>query len=493
MAAPAVLPALPLKRLRHAGRELALPLKRLRHAGRELALPLDIILPDGRALRLEEIRRVLPGQRYVGVASFAGRTVLAKLFVGNKAAKRFAAEKAGALLLAAQALPTPSLLDGDFALEEQAGWLLFEYLIDAKTLADKLTTEQYRESVFRAAAAIAQLHARGLWQEDLHPGNLLEQDGKLFWIDGGGIRAEQPGQALSAPRALDNYALFLAQLPLRQTLAENVLTALCAAYHTANPLSAKGWLPSTLIEAVTYWRQARVRDWLRKIKRDCSNFARRQKGWRGAFGLTMTRREEAEALAPLLADPDAFIAEGEIYKDKGAATVARVTLNDRQLVIKRYNIKNLRHRLKRCWRESRAWVSWREGNRMLALGIETAKPLAVIEERSFWLRGRAWLIMEHVEGENALAQLQSPEQHQEIEAIKTLLAELEAARLSHGDMKGTNLIWRAESEKWALLDLDSMRAHRCDFAWQRARRRDLARLLRNWPDAKMPFQDGKSS
>ncbi|MCL2075136.1 MAG: serine/threonine protein kinase [Betaproteobacteria bacterium] len=459
----------------------AMPLELLHQAGRILSLPLDIIMPDGRALHLEEIRRVLPGQRYVGVASFAGRTVLAKFLVGNKAAKRFAAEKSGVLLLAEQSLPTPPLLDSGFA--ENAGWLLFEYLVGAKTLAEKLTGEQYRETVFRAAAAVAQLHAQGLWHKDLHPGNLLEQEGKLFWIDGDGIRAEQPRRALSSARALDNYALFLAQLPLCQTLAENSIAALCAAYQTVNPASGEGWRSSTLARAVARRRQTRLRNWLGKIKRDCSDFVRRQNGWRGAFGLTMVRREEADKLAPLLADPDAFIARGEICKDGGTATVALVTLNNRQLVIKRYNIKNLRHRLSRSWRESRAWVSWREGNRMLALGMETAKPLAVIEERSFWLRGRAWLIMEHVEGENALIRLQSPEQRKEIDAIKTLLAELEAARLSHGDMKGTNLVWREGSERWALLDLDSMRAHRCDFACRRARRRDLARLLQNWPDA----------
>jgi tRNA A-37 threonylcarbamoyl transferase component Bud32 len=279
--------------------------------------------------------------------------------------------------------------------------------------------------------------------------------------------------------------MFLAQLPLSLTSAENMFTALFSAYQTSNPVSAKEWLPSTLAAAVAGKRRIRMRNWLGKIKRNCSGFVRLQNGWRGAFGLTMVCREEAEALAPLLADPDAFIQAGEAYKNKdnqGTATVARVTLAGRSLVVKRYNIKNFWHGLSRCWRASRAWVSWREGNRMSLLGMKTAKPLAVIEERYFWLRGRAWLILEHVEGENAIQRLKSQEQHREVEAMQTLLAELAAARLSHGDLKGTNLIWREASGHWVLIDLDSMRAHRCDFSFRRAQGRDLARLLRNWPE-----------
>jgi tRNA A-37 threonylcarbamoyl transferase component Bud32 len=414
------------------------------------------------------------------MAYFAGQPVLAKLFVGRKAAKHFALEEAGARLLAQQSLPTPPLLESGFAPREKVGWLLFTYLANARTLAEQLADDTGFDTMLRATVAIAHLHAQGLWQEDLHPGNLLLQEEKFFWIDGGSIRAEEPGRPLSPARALDNYGMFLAQLPLRRMLAENALADALAVYQKANPACAIEM--SALKKAVARQRRARLRDWLRKIGRTCSDFIRRQNGWRGAFGLTMIRREEADRLAPLLANPDAFIAQGEIYKDGGTATVARVTFEGRALIVKRYNIKNWRHRLSRCWRESRAYTSWREGNRMLALGLETARPLAMIEERWFWLRGRAWLILEHVAGENALNWLKTPEQQPEIKALQTLMAELAAARLSHGDMKGTNLIWQAESRRWALIDLDGMRAHRCGFFYQSAHRRDLRRLLQNWPE-----------
>ena len=83
------------------------------------------------------------------------------------------------------------------------------------------------------------------------------------------------------------------------------------------------------------------------------------------------RRAHAERLQPLLADLDGHIERGHIFKTGGAATVARVELDGRPLLVKRYNIKSRLHWLKRCWRPSRAWHSWIAGNRLDFLGIAT--------------------------------------------------------------------------------------------------------------------------
>jgi hypothetical protein len=77
----------------------------------------------------------------------------------------------------------------------------------------------------------------------------------------------------------------------------------------------------------------------------------------------------------------------------------------RALLIKRYNLKNLRHALGRLWRPSRAWHSWREAHRLLFFDIPTPRPLALIEERCGPLRRRAWLICEYCPGPNLLRHL----------------------------------------------------------------------------------------
>jgi tRNA A-37 threonylcarbamoyl transferase component Bud32 len=109
--------------------------------------------------------------------------------------------------------------------------------------------------------------------------------------------------------------------------------------------------------------------------------------------------------------------------------------------------------------------------------------LAVWEPRRFGLRGRSYLVTEHVEGEDIIARFQahlggSPPEG-ELIALEQLLAALLRERISHGDLKGTNLLWR--DGRWALIDLDALQQHRSEQSFRQAYARDRARLLRNWP------------
>ena len=80
-------------------------LSELKKAGRTPSLPLTIELADAAGpgqLQLLSLLRVLPGERYVGAGVWRGRTVLAKLLVGSKAARHFQRELGGVRLLAQQ-------------------------------------------------------------------------------------------------------------------------------------------------------------------------------------------------------------------------------------------------------------------------------------------------------------------------------------------------------------------------------------------------------
>ena len=325
-----------------------------------------------------------------------------------------------------------------------------------------------------ALNVIGQLHASGLWQADLHLDNLLRHDGRLFVIDGGGVQVETAGQPLSRQRVLENLGVFFAQLPaeLEPFTEELLVHYLLANGEHALPLEA-------LLKEVAKVRRWRLRDYLKKVGRDCSLFAASI----GAFGLRVVRREHDAELAPLLGQIDARIDAGHIYKTGGAATVARVELNGRPLVVKRYNIKSWLHWLKRFWRPSRAWHSWVEGNRLELLGIATPRPLAVLERRWCWLRGRAYLVTDYCGGEDLIARFTPhvddcpPEA--ELAALDRLFAALIRERISHGDFKGHNLFW--DDGRWSLIDLDAMHQHAGPSGFARAYARDRARFLRNWP------------
>ncbi|MEB0079230.1 lipopolysaccharide kinase InaA family protein [Pseudomonas sp. CCI3.2] len=460
-------------------------LSELKSAGRTPTLPINLALADAAGpaeLQLLTLLRVLPGQRYVGAGIWRGRAVLAKLLVGPKAARHFQRERDGVHLLSEQGMNTPLLLVEGLK-EGEGGWLLFEFLENAQSLGDAwadvealpaLAHEQ-QTVLGEALSAIATLHSKGLWQEDLHLDNLLRHDGQLYLIDGAGIRAEQAGKPLSRQQVLQNLGVFFAQLPktLEPFTEELLVHYLLSNAEHALPMEA-------LKKQINKTRGWRLKDFLSKVGRDCSLFSVND----GPFSLRAIRREEVTAMSPVLTDADALLDRGHLYKTGGAASVGRVEVAGRPLVIKRYNIKNFAHWLKRFWRPSRAWHSWREGNRLAFLGIATPKPLALLELRFFWLRRKAYLVTEYLPGPDIIERFAShvvsgiaPEA--ELLALDHLFARLIDERISHGDLKGHNVFWH--QDRWALIDLDAMCQHTSASSFACAFARDRARFMRNWP------------
>ncbi len=462
-------------------------LSELQKAGRAPGLPLSIELADADGpapLQLLTLLRVLPGQRYVGAGVWRGRSVLAKLMVGSKASRNVQRELTGVRLLAEQGLTTPQLLANGMQ-EGEGGWLLFEFLEHAQSLGEAwsaveslpVLADEQQAVLAEALAAIGQMHLKGLWQEDLHLDNLLRQNGTLYLIDGAGICVEEAGKPLSRQKVLENLGVFFAQLPksLEPFIEELLVHYLLSNGEHALPLEA-------LLKQVEKVRAWRLNDFLNKVGRDCSLFSVQ----RGSLALRAIRREEEAAMLPVLDKADALLDKGHLYKTGGAASVGKVEVAGRTLVVKRYNIKGFAHWLKRFWRPSRAWHSWREGNRLAFLGIATPKPLALLETRFLWLRGRAYLVSEYLPGPDIIERFapyqdsgDAPES--ELKALDALFADLIRERISHGDLKGHNVFWA--NGRWALIDLDSMCQHRSLSSFAKAYARDRARFMRNWPQS----------
>ncbi|AZD64447.1 Lipopolysaccharide kinase (Kdo/WaaP) family protein [Pseudomonas chlororaphis] len=467
-------------------------LSELKQAGRAPSLPLSLELADAAGpatLQLLSLLRVLPGQRYVGAGVWRGRPVLAKLLVGAKAARHFQRELQGVRLLEEQGMTTPLLL-ADGLKEGEGGWLLFEFLEGSESLGDAwkqveslpALADEQQAVLAEALAAIAELHSKGLWQEDLHLDNLLRHQGKLYLIDGAGICVEQAGKPLSRQKVLENLGVFFAQLPksLEPFTEELLVHYLLNNAEHALPLEAL----QKQVDKVRSWR---LKDFLNKVGRECTLFS----VLRGPFALRAIRREEEAAMLPVLEQADALLDRGHLYKTGGAASVGRVEVAGRTLVVKRYNIKGFAHWLKRFWRPSRAWHSWQEGNRLAFLGIATPKPLALLEKRFLWLRSRAYLVTEYLAGPDIIERFApyidsgaAPEA--ELQALDRLFAELIRERISHGDFKGHNLFW--QEDRWALIDLDSMCQHHTLGSFAPAYARDRARFMRNWPQSSALYQ-----
>ena len=450
----------------------------LRAAGREPSLPCRVALADGGTLTLLRLLRVLPGKRVVGEALLGNRRVLAKLFIASGSARHWTQERDGIAALRAAGLPTPAPVQ-DGALAGGGYFLATEFLPAAESMAEAwghvagLSAGDARALavLVPALTMLGRMHAAGLVQDDLHLGNFLRAGGQLQVIDGDAVQAIGSGRALAAAPALRNLAVLLAQLPVDW---DDCRPPLLAAYARGGgqPPAAEA-----LQQAVAAVRARRLDDLLAKSVRDCTLFAVQRDFGRFVAAV----RASVEALAPLLADPDAAMAAGRCLKDGGTCTVTTADAGGCEVVVKRYNLKNLRHAVSRLWRPSRAWHSWREAHRLRFFGVATPAPLALVEERCGPLRQRAWLVSERCPGPNLLEHLDPGGEPPAAEAaaIGALFCRLHRLRISHGDLKATNLLWH--EGRVVLIDLDATVQHRSEAAYARAWRRDRARLLRNWP------------
>ncbi|GAA5315043.1 MAG: lipopolysaccharide kinase InaA family protein [Candidatus Pelagadaptatus aseana] len=432
---------------------------KLAEGERQPQLPLQLEAPQ---LQLQQWLRVLPGKRYVAKALLNDSLVLVKLFLGGRAQKKVEAEIAGSQALAERNLPTPELLAS--GVSGNRGWVVYQWLDQAITLqqlagisVEGLSSKHQRcpESVLQVAELIARMHDGGLIQQDLHPGNFIFASGQWWVVDAADVVLSAEAEAKK-----QNLAVFLAQIP--PVWVSDVL----------NKLESSESDHDDVVAMAHKWRAWRALDLARKSLRDCTLFQVNQtvrgfsSGWRDGVAIP--------------SDWDTLLEQGERLKDGGSATVGLIEYGQQKLVLKRYNLKNWRHWLKRFWRPTRAWHSWFVGHRLRVLGVPTPKPLVMAEERFGPLRGRGFLLSQQAPGDDILVACKDAESTRAVAAdIAAMLKIFIREKISHGDFKGTNLLWDGQLH---LIDLDAVQWHRDHGKWRKAFGKDISRLLRNWPE-----------
>ncbi|WP_168987845.1 lipopolysaccharide kinase InaA family protein [Azoarcus taiwanensis] len=442
-------------------------------------LPFAIRRPDGSTISFVSVLRHLPGKRVVGEARGADGRALAKLFFGNNARRHWEREASGIRALNKAGVATPEII----AAEElsDGGYLILTRFIDgATTMAEQIRelagtcSQDDRVATLLAPcfALVGQLHAAGLIHNDLHPGNFLNADGRMMLVDGDAVSGE-PLTHLADSKARANLALLIVQFPLAWTLEP---VRLLEKYRRANPTLTDD--PRALDAAIQQARDKRIHDYLDKAGRSCSRYVARRR----FSSLQIVARDEEARLSPVIDDPDRCMAEGQPLKQGNTATVSRIRIGSAVWVVKRYNIKGVIHALSRAWRPTRGWHSWLAAHRLQALGIATPRPLAIVERRFGPLRGRAWLVTEDCPGQNLREYLDpaAPPDSTVGNALIDLFKALSAARITHGDLKATNLLWH--NDRIYLIDLDAMTPHTSLVGLNRAWEKDRDRLIANWPD-----------
>ncbi len=426
-------------------------------------------------LQVLEIVRRIPSRRLVAKGEWDGQDVFAKIFLGKDAQKYAKRDAEGIALLQQEEIATPKLLyaGAGFADNgEQVQVIVLEEIkssMNVEELWPTLKVKARLELAKKLMKVIALHHDADIVHTDLHLKNFLVAGDFIYTLDGDGVRQHA---GLTYKRALHNLAEMVSKFDVLEQA--KWLPEMLEAYRTI----IRWHLPMDVAHVAPLanrYRLKAVSNYAdKKVFRTCTDVSVSQsasgfQAWSSAFDF------------PDGLEWDALIAGGVLLKNGNTCTVALAEIAGRQVVIKRYNIKGMRHALSRALRPSRAAVSWANAHRLKLLNIATAQPVALIETRKFGLlRGKAYFLSEFV---NALDATQFFAQTQNkllrAEAVKnicTLFYRLYLLQISHGDTKATNI--KMQDAMPVLIDLDSMRQHRRPCL--KAHVRDLRRFMQNW-------------
>lgn len=443
-------------------------------------------LQDQDELRINNILRIIPGRRMVVAGMWQNKRVVAKLFFDKRHAERHTqSEIAGINLLKERNIPSPALFQQTKSHDGHAFVLISEYLRADIDLMQAWQQHNIRDELMpllkMLVVEIATQHVFGLEQRDLHLNNFLFANNVIYTIDGAQI--ELHNIILPKKQSMQNLALLLSQLGVD---ADKYQAELFECY-----INARGWIekPTDLRDLffmIDMWSSERWQKFERKIFRHSTSF-HRVAHW---YGESVCDRSYYQSeLISLLKYPEHAFSHPDavLLKNGRSATVIKLNLNGRDVVIKRYNIKNIWHWLRRCFRTTRAKKCWRIAQKLRLFGINTARPIAYIENRFLGLSGTSYFITENVVGDNVSDYLQKANEAQQakiINDIGLMFTSLKKMAVTHGDLKATNLLINTDEEP-VLIDLDGAHEHRTLSSLQRTTRKEWQRFLRNFDGASL--------
>ncbi|MHC4367076.1 MAG: lipopolysaccharide kinase InaA family protein [Planctomycetota bacterium] len=204
----------------------------------------------------------------------------------------------------------------------------------------------------------------------------------------------------------------------------------------------------------------------------------RERGYVAAFDSDFCSGAEPRDLIERV---DAMMDAGQILKDGDTCYVSRLTWNDRDVVVKRYNHLGLVHSLRYTIKKSRASKGWLNAHYLEAIQVPTPRCLAYIEERRGLLLWQSYLVTEYVEGRMLWRFLRDDDvtERQRLDGIRQvvqMLGRLWQHHITHGDLKHTNILIAEKGP--VLTDLDGMIVHRWEPLYRNKRAKDEKRFLR---------------
>lgn len=314
---------------------------------------------------------------------------------------------------------------------------------------------------------LAQMHNAGIAHHDLHPGNLLLRldagdRPELFLID---LHAVRLGAPLSWRARRANLILLNRWFSLRSERTDRLRFWRAYQLNPSLKRERRGFAYASGSDTIADLERrsliSNAQMW-RKLDRRCLGSNRHFRLIRGGNSAGHAVMElTAEALAPLLADPDApFEQSGyRILKRSSRSAVVEFDLpgpnGPRRVVYKRFAATRWSDPLTALFRPAPALRSYVMGHALLLRCLPTPRPLAVWHRYRHGLAHEGYLLTEKVADAlelrsfvDRLHSLPAAERRKRlrrlIDQTARLLAKMHQRRLSHRDLKAANLLVRID-------------------------------------------------
>ncbi len=170
-----------------------------------------------------------------------------------------------------------------------------------------------------------------------------------------------------------------------------------------------------------------------------------------------------------------------IFKNDRTTTVVKIEQGGGSFVLKRYNARNQMHKIKRAFRQSRASRCWQMSYLFQRAGLNVSEPVLMFEKRFGPIRSEAYFLNNHLVGSELLSLLPEMSNNDQIKVKKAIMdafEKMQRNKISHGDMKASNLMW--VNGGLFFIDLDASRKHLTSIGWKLAHKKDKKRFMKNW-------------
>lgn len=412
--------------------------------------------PEFDGIQFGRLIRYIPNKRAVYEGTFAGSQVIIKIFLSPLLARfNFNRELKSLNTLNSLNLDCPKVIaSGKY-------FIITEKINNSSDVFTLIQSNQPEagKAENKVFEYLAKMHNFGIYQKDLHFGNFLWNGKKIYAVD----TAEMLffNNPLNTAESLNQLAVLLCSLGRDTIIDRNHRLDI---YCKKRKIQQDNLFIASLDYKIAKILKGNLKKTLKKTLRTSKRYIQyRTSNIKAIFSREIFGDFDISRFCDNI---DNIMQQGSILKNGNTCYVSKVKINNHELVIKRYNNKGLLHSIRHSIKGSRAKKCWVIGNRLVLCNINTPKPAAFIEKRKFGIITQSYIITEFIQADHLTdiitSSKLSDEYKQDILAdIKLMLAQLYDAKITHNDLKPSNIL--ISKNKPILIDLDSTKLHRCKW------------------------------